>query len=168
MTRTEMTNIFAVLMLAFPRADMFKGGLAQMGPTIELWTACTGDVDYWLGQQAVIRVCRECKFPPTIAEFREAATAIRDEIAAKAQMVFQAIRTAASFAKSPEELYTSALIGREGRAVIDAVGGPERIMAARSWAEVDIQGTYIALARKNTWLTGGVAPENVRRLEASK
>lgn len=168
MTRKETSEIFAVLMLAYPRADMFKGGMAKLGPTIELWTACNVDVDFWTAQQAVIRVCRECKFPPTIAEFREAATAVKDEIEAKADSVFQAIRTAAAIAKSPEALYASGLIGREGRAVIDAVGGPGRIMAAKSWTEVDIRNTYISLARQNTWLTGGVTPEDAKRLEAPK
>ena len=53
-TTKEMTEIFSVMLLAWPNAEMFKGGVAKLGPTIELWTACLSDVDFWLGQQAVI------------------------------------------------------------------------------------------------------------------
>lgn len=77
MTKKEMTELFGVMLLAWPNAEMFKGGVAKLGPTIELWTACLTDVDFWLGQQAVIRLCRECKFPPSIAEFKEKADAVK-------------------------------------------------------------------------------------------
>ena len=80
MTKKEMTEIFSVMLLAWPNAEMFKGGVAKLGPTIELWTACLSDVDFWLGQQAVIRLCRECKFPPSIAEFKEKADNVQQEI----------------------------------------------------------------------------------------
>ena len=80
MTKKEMTELFSVMLLAWPNAEMFKGGVAKLGPTIELWTACLTDVDFWLGQQAVIRLCRECKFPPSIAEFKEKADAVKREI----------------------------------------------------------------------------------------
>lgn len=50
MTRKEMTEIFSVMLLAWPNAEMFKGGVQKLGPTIELWTACLPDVDFWQGQ----------------------------------------------------------------------------------------------------------------------
>ena len=80
MTRQEMVEIFAVMLLAYPNAETFKGGIQKLGPTIELWTACLPEVDFWTGKQAVIRLCRENKFPPTIAEFKEKADAVRAEI----------------------------------------------------------------------------------------
>lgn len=40
MTKKEMTELFGVMLLAWPNAEMFKGGVAKLGPTIELWTAC--------------------------------------------------------------------------------------------------------------------------------
>lgn len=81
MTRAEMTEIFAVLMLAYPYAEMFKAPgkqavMEKLAPTITLWATCLADVDFWTGQQAAVRVCRVCKFPPTIAEFREQADAV--------------------------------------------------------------------------------------------
>ena len=80
MTQKEMTEIFGIMLLAYPNAEAFKGGIQKLVPTIQLWCSCLPDVDFWTGQQAVIKLCRECKFPPTIAEFKEKAEDIRSEI----------------------------------------------------------------------------------------
>lgn len=37
MTHKEMSEIFAVMLLAYPNAEVFKGGIAKLGPTINLW-----------------------------------------------------------------------------------------------------------------------------------
>ena len=76
MTKKEMTELFSVMLLAWPNAEMFKGGVAKLGPTIELWTACLTDVDFWLGQQTVIRLGRGCKFPASSAECKVEADAV--------------------------------------------------------------------------------------------
>lgn len=81
MTNKEMTEIFSVMLLAWPNAEVFKGGIAKLGPTIKLWTQCAADVDAWTGQRAAIQLCKTCKYPPTIAEFLnqvgEVRTAVR-------------------------------------------------------------------------------------------
>ena len=69
MTRAEMTEIFAVLMLAYPNAEMFKAPSSQalmekLAPTITLWATCLADVDFWTGQQAGVRVCRDASSRP--------------------------------------------------------------------------------------------------------
>lgn len=71
MTRAQMTELFTVMSLAWPQAEMFRAGLENLGPTITLWTKCTADVDFRIGQIAVFQLCQSCKFPPTIAEFRQ-------------------------------------------------------------------------------------------------
>ena len=71
MTQKEMTELFAIMLLAYPNAEIFKGGIQKLAPTIELWTRCLPEVDYWTGQHAVLKLCRECKYPPTIAAFKE-------------------------------------------------------------------------------------------------
>lgn len=58
MTRAEVTEIFAVLMMAYPNAEMFKAPdkdslKAKLAPTITLWTTCLRDIDFWAAQQAV-------------------------------------------------------------------------------------------------------------------
>lgn len=51
MTKKEMTEIFAVMKLAYPNAEMFKGGIETLKPTIELWASCLADVDFWTGNK---------------------------------------------------------------------------------------------------------------------
>ena len=79
MTHKEMSEIFAVMLLAYPNAEVFKGGIARLGPTINLWVTCLPEIDFWTGQQAVVKLVRECKFPPTIAEFKEKAEKVQAE-----------------------------------------------------------------------------------------
>ena len=74
MTNKEMSELFSVMMLAWPNAEMFKGGVAKLAPTIKLWTSCLPEIDFWTGQQALIKLCRVCKYPPTIAEFKSRLT----------------------------------------------------------------------------------------------
>ncbi len=73
MKPSEMSKIFSAMMLAWPNAEVFKGDRRKLKPTIELWTTCLADIDFWTGQQAILRLMRTCKFPPTIAEMRSAA-----------------------------------------------------------------------------------------------
>ena len=80
MTHKEMSEIFAVMLLAYPNAEVFKGGIAKLGPTISLWVTCLPDVDFWTSQQAVYKLVRECKYPPTIAEFKEKADKVKDDM----------------------------------------------------------------------------------------
>ncbi len=168
MTRKETTEVFSVLMLAFPRAEMFKGGIAKLGPTIELWATCLSDIDFWTGQQATFRVCKKCTFPPTIAEFRAEAEGIEKELRQGADEIFRQFRSACIQAKTPEEFYNHQFISQQGRAVIDAMGGPAGIFAADRWDPRGIEETYVRLAKANMWLTDGVSPAAMRRLEAPK
>ena len=34
MTHKEMSEIFAVMLLAYPNAEVFKGGIAKLGPSL--------------------------------------------------------------------------------------------------------------------------------------
>ncbi|MDE7054383.1 MAG: hypothetical protein K2O84_06150 [Oscillospiraceae bacterium] len=123
MTGKEMTELFAVMLLAWPNAETFKGGIAKLAPTINLWVSCTADVDFWTGQQAVIRLCQHCKFPPTIAEFREQVDNVNKDIKSITSQTFQEIRNAELMYGSIEEFYTGLPPGNFTRAVIDTVGG---------------------------------------------
>nr|DAH43237.1 MAG TPA: Loader and inhibitor of phage G40P [Caudoviricetes sp.] len=122
MTKKEMTEIFAVMQLAYPRAEMFKGGVGTLKPTIELWVACLPDVDFWTGQQAIRRVCRESKFPPTIAEFRAAAEDVHRDIECTIRRYINDIRTADAI-EGIEAYYTSLPEGSPIKATIDRMGG---------------------------------------------
>ena len=128
MTRKEMTEIFSVMLLAWPNAEMFNGGVQKLGPTIELWTACLPDVDFWQGQQAVIKLCRECKFPPSIAEFREKAEKVQSEVSASIDMAWSHLRLDMQLGKTPEEAAQGWPEGSDVSRAIAAIGGPSRLV----------------------------------------
>ncbi len=119
----EMTMLFSAMLLAWPNAEAFKGGIPKLIPTINLWTSLTSDVDFWTGQQAVIRLCQHCKFPPTIAEFREQVDNVNQDIKSITNRTFQEIRNAEHMHGSIEAFYAELPPGDFTRAVIDTVGG---------------------------------------------
>ena len=103
MTKTEMTEIFSIMMLAWPNHRMFDPGTLKQ--TVELWAACLSDIDFDLGRQAVIRLCRECKFPPSIAEFREQAAAEIADRAERLELAEQEAKVRAYFMGLEGEQY---------------------------------------------------------------
>lgn len=123
MTNKEMAEIFSVMLLAWPNAEVFKGGIAKLGPTIKLWTSCTADVDFWTGQQAVIRLCKTCKFPPTIAEFREQVDAVNNKIKALTDSAFLELRNTELLHRSLENYYKGLPDGSLSKKAIDLMGG---------------------------------------------
>jgi len=126
-TGKEMTELFAVMLLAWPNAETFKGGIAKLAPTIKLWVSCTTDVDFWIGQQAVIRLCQKCKFPPTIAEFREQVDSVNKDIERLTNKVRQELRSADFMYGSLSALYEKLSPGNFTRTVIDTVGGVDAL-----------------------------------------
>lgn len=128
MTRKEMTEIFSVMLLAWPNAEMFKGGVQKLGPTIELWTACLPDVDFWIAQQAVIKLCRECKFPPSIAEFKEKAEKVKSEVKARIDLSWSMLRMDMELGKTPEAACARLPKDSAEYLVIQAIGGPSRLI----------------------------------------
>lgn len=146
MTKKEMTEIFSVMLLAWPNAEMFKGGVPKLGPTIELWTACLSDVDFWLGQQAVIRLCRECKFPPSIAEFKEKAEAVQQEVRSRIDLEWNQIKFSHVLDASPEEWYRGLPPDGAVKAVVDALGGVSGL--GSSWNYYEFRDMYEKLIRK--------------------
>lgn len=133
MTGKEMTELFAVMLLAWPNAETFKGGIAKLAPTIKLWVSCTADVDFWTGQQAVVRLCQHCKFPPTIAEFLEQVDNVNKDIKHLIDQAFQEIRSANTMYDSLTSFYAELPPGHFTRAVIDVVGGVDAL--SRTWTD---------------------------------
>ncbi len=160
MTRKEMTEIFTVMSLAWPNAEMFKGGVERLGPTITLWTSCLPDVDFWTAKQAVVKLCRECKFPPTIAEMKEAAEAVHKDIEAFVRHSFERLKTGELLCGSLAK-YVSDLPGDcPLKIVIKAMGGTDALVerwdGGARWNYEGFKNTYTALIRKDPALVGGV------------
>ena len=130
MTHKEMSEIFAVMLLAYPNAEVFKGGIAKLGPTINLWVTCLPEIDFWTGQQAVVKLVRECKFPPTIAEFKEKAEAVQAEVKARIGRAWDAFKLQANLGKTPLEFFAGLPADSNTRRAIEMIGGPDRLIIA--------------------------------------
>lgn len=158
MTRAEVTEIFAVLMMAYPNAEMFKAPdkdslKAKLAPTITLWTTCLRDIDFWAAQQAVIRVCQTCKFPPTIAEMREAAETVLHEVRSEISNAYLMARNELQLARLAGRTKEQALEGMPTRTqkVIEAMGGIDAFMPPdKKYFEMErFEQTYETMLRKN-------------------
>lgn len=68
MTNKEMTEAFSILMLAYPKAEMFQGGIEKLAPTIKLWTSCFKDIPVDSFTKAIKGLVMSSPYPPTIAE----------------------------------------------------------------------------------------------------
>lgn len=164
MNRAEMTEIFAVLMLAYPSAEMFRANSQQdlkekLAPTITLWTTCLKDIDFWTAQQAVVRVCQSCKFPPTIAEMREAAEDVKHQVESEIDhallMACQTVRYRLE-GETLESIYEE--LPDRTRKTIDAMGGMEAFAPPDSpmFNAREFERTYERLLRSNpVGLPGG-------------
>lgn len=128
MTRKEMTELFSVMLLAWPSAEMFKGGVQKLGPTIELWTKCLPDVDFWTGQQALIRLCQVCKYPPTIAEFREQVENVNKDIYRLTEFEWSRIKGDLWNGCTPQQIFNGLPPDSLGRLAIIAMGGPDSLI----------------------------------------
>lgn len=129
MTNSEMTEIFTVLKINYRYDKMFRDGETDtLLPTIKLWTTALADVDFWTGQQALIVVLRECRYPPTIAEFHEAAERVTQELNRQASDVFTDIRTGELLHGTLEAYYATLLPGNKVKAVIDRMGGTQNLV----------------------------------------
>lgn len=125
MTNKEMTEIFAVMRLNYRNAKMFEGGVETLAPTIKLWTATLPEVDYWTGQQALYKLLRTCKYPPTIAEFKEAADAVTSDVRQQIDNSVNMLRVhAMATDKSIEEVCAEQEPGSFVQLVIIEMGGP--------------------------------------------
>ena len=129
MTQKEMTEIFSLLLLAYPNAEMFKGGVGKLKPTIELWTAALPDVDFLTGQQAVIRFIRNSRFPPTIAEFRESAVGVLAEIESRSRDAWNTLKAMITIMDlSPAEAIADKNTPEFVRQVVRYMGGPDKLI----------------------------------------
>lgn len=128
MTKKEMSEIFAVMLLAYPNAEIFKGGANKMAPTISLWAECCRDIDFWTGRRAVVLLCQECKYPPTIAEFRDKAAFITHGTKSAFDDRLNAYLLTVKI-KGAAEAFEALKDGDPLKAAIAAVGGPNNLYA---------------------------------------
>lgn len=128
MTTTEMTELFSVMMLAWPNAEMFKGGLQKLAPTIKLWTQCLSDISFQRGQQVVIHLCKTSKYPPTISEFRDAAKYVEANMMQAAENAFCMLKGLRFVYGSLNQAYAALPPESLVHRAITAMGGPEKLV----------------------------------------
>jgi len=136
------------MMLAWPNAKMFEGGAKRLGPAIQLWTECTQDIDFETGQQILAGLCKKCKFPPTIAEFREEAAAIADREETEVKEALWSLR-AADTLDGVKNYYSALPQDSRVKAAIDAMGGPQALfLSAARWDVAGFTQAYQQAGRK--------------------
>jgi len=80
MTKREINALFGLFALNWPSSSFAKTDPKEKMTVISLWEKCTPDIDWWTAEQAAIRLLKECKFAPTIAEFREKAADVTHDL----------------------------------------------------------------------------------------
>ena len=78
MTKKEIIELFGIMRTAWPNAEPFRSGdMKALEPTVLLWANAAADMDFRIGQMALLELVKTSRFPPTVAEFREAAALVR-------------------------------------------------------------------------------------------
>ena len=116
MTIKEMSEIFALMLLAWPNAPMLRP--ENLEATINLWTLCLPEVDFLTGQMATIQLCRTCHYPPSIAQMCEAAEEVRKELETEISGAMLSMRN--------QYFYGGYDANRKARAIA-LMGGEERL-----------------------------------------
>ena len=115
MTKKDVSELFSLVMTAWPHAEICKADIDDLDRTITLWQICLNDVEAWVGMEAIIRLCKKLKFAPTIAELREEAGSVKKEIESVARFEWDLF-----LAAGPDE-YRSVFNRPESREVLKAM-----------------------------------------------
>lgn len=88
MTRSEAAKLLLIIEGAFP--ERFR----STDTAIDAWATLLGDIPYEIASQAAAAICRTSKFPPTIAEIREAVAEVMSPLPS-AEEAYEAARRVA-------------------------------------------------------------------------
>lgn len=153
MNKKEMVECFGVMMSNgnWENAKMFKGSSEKLDATVELWTTCLADIDYWTAQKAVVKLCQECVFPPTIAEFRAKADEVISQYKSECSSLFNQVRNAEILYGSLEAFYAQLPQGRL-KTIITVMGGINALMIKHDdfscWNAEEFRETYWKLLKR--------------------
>lgn len=79
MTAAEISEVLAVMAVAWPNSELAKADDRLMRLTVSVWADAAKDIDVFFGKRAIKALCKKSKFQPTIAEFIEEAKAQESE-----------------------------------------------------------------------------------------
>lgn len=75
MDRQAVSEAFAIMRAAWPSAELFRQDKQGQAQSITLWARMAAEIPNEIGKATVLELVAIRKFPPSIAEFLEAARA---------------------------------------------------------------------------------------------
>ena len=156
MTKTDISEIFALLKLNFTNAPVFHASSsaeqqANISAMISLWERNTQHVDRWLGLSAAEYIIQHNKFFPSIAEFQEAVSAVSGICAGEISEALSELKMLHAFYLydlRSEQGVIDALPLRTKR-VLDKIGGLSAIYDGERYHTEDFENTYFRMLRTN-------------------
>lgn len=147
MTLEKTTEIIGLFALAYPYAEIFKAENAEdlkkkQTALISIWASALPDVEDWVAQMTAQRCLRQCKFLPTVAEFREAAEEIGQKFTTEADEAYLQARSALQC--WPEET-AKKMMGIRAWTTIQAMGGIPAFAKGESFDKYGFVQTYLGL-----------------------
>lgn len=73
MDRQAVSEAFAIMRAAWPSAELFRQDKQGQAQSITLWARLAAEIPDEIGKATVLELVASRKFPPSIAEFLEAA-----------------------------------------------------------------------------------------------
>lgn len=84
MDRQAVSEAFAIMRAAWPSAEIFRQDKQGQAQSITLWARMAAEIPNEIGKATVLELVASRKFPPSIAEFLEAAKAKMPKMALEA------------------------------------------------------------------------------------
>lgn len=84
MDRQAVSEAFAIMRAAWPSAELFRQDKQGQAQSITLWARMAAEIPNEIGKATVLELVASRKFPPSIAEFLEAAKAKMPKMALEA------------------------------------------------------------------------------------
>lgn len=84
MDRQAVSEAFAIMRAAWPSAELFRQDKQGQAQSITLWARMAADIPAEIGKATTLELVASRKFPPSIAEFLEAARAKMPRLELKA------------------------------------------------------------------------------------
>lgn len=158
MTEKEMMECFGIMMTNgnWERASMFHP--QKIAQTVQFWTRCLSDVDSHIAQMAIVKLCQECTYPPTIADFRAKTQEVIQEIESQINDDILTIRSAEVLYGSLQAFFNQLPPGRM-KTCITKMGGPNALIKQmqdgfQMWNIEGYRSTYWSLIRRKVELQG--------------
>ena len=127
MTNKEMSEIFSLFMMSYPRVEPFNGGEEKIIPVIKMWTMLFEDVPFGVMQKAASELVRTSPYPPSPADITKQIRSMSPPAPSKAELWDELMRTVDSM---NEQIYYFPFTYREKE------GEPTRGEKARAAAKL--------------------------------